>query len=238
MRAANGSQELREIERRYAARQHLRSDLYAVTNSENLSAQFQLERAIVDLLKAAPLTDFANLRVLEIGCGNGSNLLRLVRWGFRPANLVANELLPDRVSSARANLPAAIEVISGDARDIPGEAAFDIVYQSTVLSSLLDDDFQQDIAATMWRLVRPGGAVLSYDFAYNNPRNADVRGVPVRRLRELFPSGEFRVRKVTLAPPIARRLGRKKVGYAILNGFPFLRTHRAVLIVKPKALAQ
>ena len=30
----------------------------------------------------------------------------------------------------------------------------------------------------MWAAVKPGGGVLWYDFTVDNPRNADVRGVP------------------------------------------------------------
>ena len=41
----------------------------------------------------------------------------------------------------------------------------------------------------MWRWVRPGGGVLWYDFTFDNPRNPDVRGVPLARVRELFPHG-------------------------------------------------
>ncbi len=68
-------------------------------------------------------------------------------------------------------------------------ASQDVVYQSTVFTSLLNDAFQQRLADRMWAWVRPGGGVLWYDFTVNNPRNPDVRGVPVARVRELFPCG-------------------------------------------------
>ena len=98
--------------------------------------------------------------------------------------------------------------------------------QSTVFTSLLDDGFQQRLADTMWRWVKPGGAVLWYDFTVNNPRNPDVRGVPLRRLRTLFPEAQLRHRRVTLAPPLARALVRVHpalIGAA--NALPWLRTH-------------
>ena len=63
----------------------------------------------------------------------------------------------------------------------------DAVYVSTVFSSLLDDGFQQRLADAMWRWVKPGGGVLWHDFIFDNPQNADVRGVPLRRFRSLFP---------------------------------------------------
>jgi hypothetical protein len=68
--------------------------------------------------------------------------------------------------------------------------------------------------------------VLWSDFTYNNPNNPDVRGVPVNRIRELFPNGKLMVRRVTLAPPIARRVCRIHPAlYSLFNVFPFLRTH-------------
>jgi len=110
--------------------------------------------------------------------------------------------LEDRAALARHRLPAAIKIQVGDAAEIdPAEEPFDIVYQSTVFTSILDEGFQQKLADRMWALTKPGGGVLWYDFIYNNPRNPDVRGVPLRRIRELFPHGKIHPWKITLAPP-------------------------------------
>ena len=73
---------------------------------------------------------------------------------------------------------------------------------------------------------RPGGGVLWYDFAFDNPRNPDVRGVPVSRIRQLFPEGAVLARRITLAPPLARFLTRVHPQlYTAANVLPFLRTH-------------
>jgi hypothetical protein len=55
----------------------------------------------------------------------------------------------------------------------------------------------------MWALTKPGGGVLWYDFIYNNPRNLEVRGVPLHRIRQLFPEGTIHHWKLTLARPSA-----------------------------------
>ena len=111
-----------------------------------------------------------------------------------------------------------------------------IVWQSTVFSSLLDDGFQQQLAAAMWRWVAPGGGVLWYDFTVNNPRNPDVRGVPLARLRQLFPQATLSHRRVTLAPPLARPLCRLHPGlYPLANALPLLRTHVLAWLAKPAA---
>ncbi|MCK5843658.1 MAG: hypothetical protein KAG97_03050, partial [Victivallales bacterium] len=64
-------------------------------------------------------------------------------------------------------------------------------------------------------------------FAFDSPSNPDVKGVKKREIRELFAPWSCSIKKVTLAPPIARRavpfcwLFAEK-----LETFcPFLRTH-------------
>jgi SAM-dependent methyltransferase len=177
-----------------------------------------------------------DLRLLEVGCGSGSNLTRLLTLGFEPGNLFANELLPERVSQARHNLPAAVTILPGDAAALEiAPASFDIVYCSLVFSSILEDEFQARLAARMWEWVAPGGAVLWYDFVYDNPTNKDVRGVPMRRVRELFPGARSTHQRVTLAPPISRRVCRMWPGaYGLLNAVPLLRTHVLCWLEKPR----
>lgn len=223
------------VAERYARRAV--GDRYDPRRPEVLLERQGRERALVALLNRhlpRPLADYA---VLEVGCGGGDNLLDLLRLGATPARLVGNELLPERAARARERLPAAVAVHEGDALALPFEAAsFDLVLQYTVFSSLLDDGFQQRLAQAMWRWLKPGGAVLWYDFAFDNPRNADVRGVPVARLRALFPEAVVDVRRVTLAPPLARAAVRVHPALArALAVLPLLRTHRLAWVGKPAA---
>ena len=86
----------------------------------------------------------------------------------------------------------------------------------------------------MWRWVKPGGGVLWYDFTVDNPRNPDVRGVPLARVRALFPEGRVQARRITLAPPIARAVTRVHPSlYTLFNTLPPLRTHVLAWIEKP-----
>jgi hypothetical protein len=135
--------------------------------------------------------------------------------------------LPERAALARRNLPAECRILEGDASVLEIAAgSVDIVYQSTVFTSLLDQQFQSCLAARLWSWVKPGGGLLWYDFVYDNPANRDVRGVPLRRVRELFPGADLAVRRVTLAPPIARRVSRiHPWAYHLFNSVPWLRSH-------------
>ena len=76
--------------------------------------------------------------------------------------------------------------------------------------------------------------MLWYDLRVDNPRNADVRGVPLARLRELFRRRDIGARRVTLAPPLARRVCRWHPAlYGVFNALPLLRTHLLAWIEKP-----
>lgn len=228
-----GHDEPRRVAERYARRGG--AERYHPLQPDVWLASQERQRVLIDLLRRHAPGPLAQLRVLEIGCGTGDKLLELLQLGFSPAQLQGSELLPDRAAAARARLPAATAVHTGDALALPlADASLDIVYQSTVFSSLLDDRFQQQLAAQMWRWLRPGGAVLWYDFVLDNPRNPDVRGVPLARVRQLFPGARIDARRVTLAPPLARPVARlHPLGWTLLNAWPWLRTHRLAWIEKP-----
>ena len=219
---------------RYARRDHNAVRYNPLNPAVYLSTQ-ERERALIRLIHTAALAPLANRRVLEIGCGSGSNLLQLIKLGCQPAHLVANELLEERLAAARTLLPAAVDIIPGDASTLSfADGTFDIVLQSTVFSSLLDEDFQALLAARMWQWVKPGGGVLWYDFTFNNPRNPDVRGMPLHRIRALFPDARIRAWRLTLAPPISRFVTRIYPNlYHVFNLLPFLRTHLLCWIAKP-----
>jgi SAM-dependent methyltransferase len=226
--------EIDEIFKRYARRKWADQNLYSRFNFDVLYSAQERQRALVYLIKQCGTKELSNISVLEVGCGSGTNLLELIYLGAKPRNLIGNELQLDRMQSARALLPDSVQLILGDASSLSIEpSSYDFVYQSTVFSSILDNDLQSRLADSMWRWVKPGGGILWYDFIYNNPNNPDVKGVPLKRLRSLFPDGYLQFRRVTLAPPISRRVCKlNPVLYTVLNSIPFLRSHVFCLIRK------
>ncbi len=170
-----------------------------------------------------------DVSLLEIGAGSGDNLRYFRELGMAPANLVANELLPERVETLRSRFPD-VEVHPGNALELDFDGRFDVVFQSMVFTSILDAQFRKDLAAAILRWLKPGGICLWYDFVYDNPRNPDVRGIPTRELTTLFSdASSIETHKVTLAPPIGRRVPWL---YTPLNAVPWLRTH-VVAVIRP-----
>ena len=209
-------------------------DRYSLLRPDVWHTLQERQRAMLRLFTSLGLADLAALRLLEVGCGGGANLLELLRMGFTPEHLIGVELLPERCAQARRVLPAALQLHAGDALQMRvAPASQDMVFVSTVFSSLLDDAFQQALADAMWGWAKPGGGVLWYDFTVDNPRNRDVRGVPLARVRALFPHGRVQAQRVTLAPPLARAVTRVHPGlYTLFNALPMLRTHVLAWVAK------
>lgn len=224
--------ELSAISKRYARRTD--NSVYSMLRTEVYLAQQERFAGLVDIVRSHCGGPPESLKLVDLGCGTGGNLLDFIRIGFEPANLIGLELLDDRVQRAQELLPSATQVIAGDATKAPiTDASVDIVFQSVVFSSLLSDTFQAELAGVMWRWIRPGGGIIWYDFTYDNPNNPDVRAVPLKRIRALFPEAKIAAKRVTLAPPIARRIGRfGHVPHRIAHAIPFLRTHLLAWIEK------
>lgn len=220
------------IKQRYSRRNF--KNRYSFLNADIYLKFQERERKIIELLKKVNKTDFKNLEVLEVGCGSGTNLVELILLGFSPNNLIGIDLLGERISEARTRLPNSVELILGDALTVDINKKFDIIYLSTVFSSILNDKFQLELAGKIWRLLKPGGGVLWYDFIYNNPQNPDVRGMNFRYIKKLFPDNKILKFKITLPPPFARKLVKiNRYLYYLCNIFLPLRTHLLCWVQKP-----
>lgn len=180
-------------------------DVYSPFNAANLFILQQRQRALIGALRKAGISDLSQKRILEMGCGAGGVLLELLQLGASPQNLFGADLLEDRLAEAKRKLPAS-HFINADGRRLPFPArSFDLVTQFTALSSVLDEGVRREIAQDMLRVLKPDGAILWYDFWWN-PANRQTRGIRPKEIRALFPGCRVALKKITLAPPLARRI--------------------------------
>lgn len=176
------------------------------------------------------------LQILEVGCGRGDNLLRLLLWGAKAENLYGNDLFSSSLEVAATRLPPSVTLYEGDAAMLEIQnGSFDLILHFTVFSSILDEEKRAQVAGRVWDLLKPSGAILSYDFTVNNPTNRDVRKVTLNDLKRYYPDGIFRMTKrLTLAPPLARRIvALSPKLYPLFNTLHLFRTHILCLIEKP-----
>jgi SAM-dependent methyltransferase len=203
----------RDAERLVAAYERRKSRVpqcrYSFLNVGNLLNVQECERAILAGLRRHGV-DLARAQICEIGCGAGYWLREFVRFGFQPENIVGIDLLPDRIAEARRLCPAETRLSTGNAAATGHEAeTFDVVAQFTVFSSVRDTGIRRRIADEMMRLCRPNGVILWYDFFVDNPRNRDVVGIRRHEIESLFAPYRVHLRRLTLAPPLARMLGKR-----------------------------
>jgi len=219
--------EAKRIRREYQRRQReIEPGFYALDRPANLFARHTQERALAAALRHGGLLPLAGRRVLEVGCGSGQWLASCEAFGATRHQLAAIELDEDRWRAAGERFPGA-DLRHGDASELPWtDASFEVVLQSTVFTSILDPAVRLAVAAEMLRVLAPDGRILWYDFSYNNPANSQVRGVRRQELDQLFPGCRIWARRVTLAPPLARRLvPQSRLAAELLQSLRLFNTH-------------
>jgi SAM-dependent methyltransferase len=182
-------------------------DLYSWFNPGHLFLMQDRERRVLNLLQRLGLSRLADLKILEIGCGTGYWLNEFVKWGARPENLTGLDLISERLVTARSVQASRVGLVQANAAHLPFSSfRFDLVLQSTVFTSILDEAMKQVVASEMLRVLRPGGLILWYDYHVNNPWNKDVQGVKKGEIHRLFPDCQVKLQRITLAPPLSRFL--------------------------------
>lgn len=226
--------ELSRIRDAYARRQQGRQDPYSCLNPSYLLIVQERESELLSMLSRDGVGLLEGKRVLEIGCGTGYWLRAFLQWGALPEDVFGIDLLPGRIEQARKMCPQGVHLECGNAATLAfPDASFDLVLQSTVFTSILDAGMRQRVAAEMLRVLKPNGFVLWYDLHVDNPYNPDVRGVRKNEIRQLFPGCQIHLRRVTLAPPIGRFIGRySPLLYTLLSRTRILCTHYVSLIKK------
>ena len=217
-------------------------DFWSPTRFANLFLYQQRSRQLVRLLTRNGMLPLHEKRMLDVGCGTGEQLVEFEGWGARRQNLAGIDLNETRVSRARARLTCppvtqerGADIRCGDATNLPWpDGMFDVVSQSVVFTSVPVPEVKRAVAAEMLRVLKPGGAVIWYDFLYDNPSNRTVKGIGAREIRSLFAGCEVTLQRVTLAPPLARRLVPISwMAAMVCEGLVVANTHYLGLIRKP-----
>ena len=205
--------------------QRAKSDLDSPGNPAYLFTLQGRERAVLRRLKTERMWPLGERDILEVGCGSGSVLLELLGYGADPARLHGTDLLAGRVAVARHLLPhVALTCADGGRLPYP-DAAFDLVLQFTVFSSILDKALCYTVANEMRRVLKPNGLILWYEF-WLYPLNKQTRGIRPGEARSYFPNSQFSFERITLAPPLARRLVPVTwAGARLLEATRLLNTH-------------
>jgi len=112
-------------------------------------------------------------RILDVGCGTGSLTLEIARKLSAPGEVVGIDAAPRMIEVAREklqteSLPARFEVGVAEALDFV-DASFDLVVNS-MFTHHIDTELKQLAFAEMFRVLRPGGVLVTADI--DRPSNA------------------------------------------------------------------
>src|SRR5687767_825509 len=86
------------IQQAYAKRRG--GHLYSRFSPAYLLMVQEREQRLLNLLSQHGCESLETKKILEIGCGNGDLLRDFIKWGARPENIVAIDLLPERIAEA------------------------------------------------------------------------------------------------------------------------------------------
>ena len=213
------------------AQKHDEAYKYSMFNPAALFAYQQRQVWILKILGEYGFYPLSSANILEVGCGSGGVLTEFLRYGVDPAKLHGIEVIGPSVQSARSNLPH-LPLIFGDGQTMPfPDGSFQLVMQYTALSSVLDANVRKNIAREMVRVLDPEkGLILSYDF-WINLVNRQTHGITPNEMRELFPNCTLKFHRITLAPPITRRLIKlSRMLCAVLENLTIFNSHHLVAI--------
>lgn len=153
------------------------------------------------------------MRVVDMGCGTGRNLVHLLREGY---DVYATDREPEAVEAVRALARGLAPALGADHFRVEpveqssfADATFDVVISNAVLHFARDDAHFEAMVKEMWRVLRPGG--LFFARLASSIGMAD-RMQPLGNGRYLMPDGSERylVDEATLMAT-TRRLGGRQL---------------------------
>lgn len=193
------------------------------------------EKSIVEALRTIRLDKTWD--ILDVGCGAGFSMLRLLSYGLEPEHLYGIDIAQDRITRGRRRQPA-LNFTLGDATamEYPSNR-FDLAMESTMFVQITDEAMASGIAREMVRVVKPGGYIMLTDWRYSFGRPG-YSAVSPQRIASLFGVGSATrvvcVRKGALLPPLGRALSRylPTLYFPLCRVLPFLVGQVTVMLQK------
>lgn len=101
-------------------------------------------------------------RLLDLGCGTGALLARLVGAQTGSLDLVGLDLSPEMLSIARVRLPDRVKLLEGNAEQLPlADGSFDLVVTCSAYHFWRRPEI---VLGEIRRVLRPGGSVVITDW--------------------------------------------------------------------------
>jgi tellurite methyltransferase len=180
----------------------------AEVSGNDLESQFgQIDIYLFDQILRGRIEQ--GMRILDMGCGSGRNLVYFLRSGFDVFASDADESAVRHVQRLAAtlapDLPATNFRVEPVERPTFGEAFADVVLSSAVLHFARDDEQFTAMVDGLWRVLKPGGLLFAR-LASDIGIETQVHRIGGRRFR--LPDGSDRyLVDATMLRGLTERLG-------------------------------
>lgn len=208
----------------YAAKGDDRND--PLHNSGVLFQNLAFDKSIVEALRGLP-GNKREWEILDVGCGAGFSLQRLMACGLSPEHLHGIDISEARIAHGNRRIPS-LDLRQGDATSMEyASNSFDLVMESTMFVLIADDVVAGGIAKEMIRVVKPGGYIMLTDWRYDFGRSGYC-ALSRKRIARLFGAGSttsvVHAKRGALLPPIGRALSRycPALYFPVCAALPFL----------------
>jgi ubiquinone/menaquinone biosynthesis C-methylase UbiE len=227
----DGRERLRKVNETYESDPYYRR----IWRADSPASQYMANRKweLIGAIVAREEIDVGSAWILDLGVGTGHDGARFDRLNIRRDRFFGLDMLEKYARSARATYPW-MSILAGDAGRLPfPNERFDLVYQSTMLSSVPDSAQRARVFGEIERVLAPGGVFLSYDTRYPNPWNPHTRPLRAAEVRKAFRDWTVKAWSLTALPQLQRAVAPVSLaGCRLLERIPCLRSHLLILARK------
>jgi ubiquinone/menaquinone biosynthesis C-methylase UbiE len=201
-------------------------------NMGNKKIHDELKNQIIKMLKEKKI-EINNKKILDVGCASGNKVTMLIQIGFEESNIYGIDIREESVNKALMNFPSSHFSTMDARRLLYPDDEFDFVNISTLYSSINSEKNRQKVTEELLRVLKSDGHIIYYDLRYYSPFNPNVRPMKTLNIEKLFYGLDLQKKRITLLPPLARRLGIfTNILYPILSKISFLNSHYLYIIKK------
>lgn len=128
----------------------------------NLFKDQVLEYKLIDIFQRYDCSLLTAARVLDVGCGEGRFLRKLIDWGANPANLAGVDLNEGIIELARELCAPRINFSVGGGDCLPyDDKTFDVILIMGVLQHIMNDSLLSAVSAECLRVLKDDGIIIT-----------------------------------------------------------------------------
>lgn len=197
----------------------------------NYSLLLFKEKALYSFLSENYQKTLSTAKIMVIGFGDGSAVYSLIKYGAKPRNIYGTEIVKDYYEDLKFNIPDAnLRMVDNFIMPYPN-GLFDIVIQTEFLSMIKNDNARLKMASEMFRLIKKGGNIFSYDIKKSKDPNIIL--LDLVQLKRLFPDANMlESRAVTLDSSIIKSFSNYPLLCQAFEKLPFLTSHYSTIVKK------